>query len=145
MKYAWIENTIIRDTSAGNPFDFYHPDIASHYDTQVPDDAQGGDTFADGVLTKRPVPEVVVPEPVVVVPPTVSIITYKMLFTSAERIATKNSVDEVIIDLMQLTNDPHTTVVNLSLASVGEALDYMTSIGILAEGRKAEILLGVIR
>jgi hypothetical protein len=140
MKKAWIENGRIRDIAQGNPQELFHPDLAAFYVVDVPDEASAGDGWVDGVLVVA-----TEPEPAPVVPPTVSVITYKMLFTSAERVATKNSVDEVIIDLMELTNDPRTTVVDLSLASVGEALDYMTSIGILAEGRKAEILLGVIR
>ncbi len=78
-------------------------------------------------------------------PPMVSVITYKMLFTSAERIATKNSTDPVIIDLQELMNDPRTTHVDLSLQSISDALDYMTYIEILAPGRKAEILTGKIK
>ena len=78
-------------------------------------------------------------------PPTVSAIQYKMLFTSAERIAAKASVDPVIIDLQDLLNDPRTTEVDLSLQSISDALDYMTVKGILAVGRKAEILTGVVK
>lgn len=147
MKYAWIENDIIRDIAPGNPEQFYHPSVAAHYDTEVPDDAENGDTFSNGVLTKRPVPEVVVqtPEPVVVKPPKVSVIEYKMLFTSAERIAVKASTDPVIIDLQELMNDPRTVNVDLSLQSISDALDYMTAIGLIAAGRKAEILTGEIK
>jgi len=78
-------------------------------------------------------------------PPTVSAIQYKMLFTSAERIAAKASVDPVIIDLQDLLNDPRTTEVDLSLQSISDALDYMTVNGILAVERKAEILTGVVK
>ena len=45
MKYAWIENTVIRDLTAGDPLDVFHPDIATLFDTQVPDEAESGDTF----------------------------------------------------------------------------------------------------
>jgi len=78
-------------------------------------------------------------------PPLVSVITYKLLFTSAERIATKASTDPVIVDLQDLMNDPRTTHVDLSLQSISDALDYMTHLGLIAAGRKAEILTGVIR
>jgi len=144
MKYAWIDSQIIRDICHGNPAESYHPDIAAHYDTQVPYDAQQGDTFINGVLTPKPVPEYVAPPPVVAKPPKVSVIEYKMLFTSAERIATKASIDPVIVDLQELMNDPRTANVDLSLQSISYALDYMTAIGILAEGRKAAILTGVV-
>jgi len=128
MRYAWIENDIIRDIAPGAPEQFYHPSVAANYDTEVPDNAANGDTFTDGVLTKRPVPVVVTPEPqpVVFVPPKVTVIEYKMLFTSAERIAVKTSTDPVIIDLQELMNDPRTVNVDLSLKSISDALDYMT-------------------
>jgi hypothetical protein len=142
MKYAWIENTVIRDLTAGDPLDVFHPDIATLFDTQVPDEAESGDTFTDGVLTKKPIPEPVIPELPVFVPPTVSAIQYKMLFTSAERIAAKKSTDPVIMDLQDLLNDPRTLTVNMALKSISDSLDYMTAIKILAPGRKAEILTG---
>lgn len=145
MKYAWLEAQIIRDICHGNPSECYHPDIAAHYDTEVPDDAENGDTFANGVLTKRPIPEPVVPAPVAPVPPKVTVIEYKMLFTSAERIAAKASTDPVIQDLQELMNDPRTTHVDLALKSISDALDYMTGLGIIAVGRKAEILTGVVK
>ena len=50
MKYAWIENERIRDTAPGNPAEFYHPDVAVFYDTQVPDDAVNGDGWVNGQL-----------------------------------------------------------------------------------------------
>jgi len=147
MKYAWIENNRIRDIAPeGDPAGFYHPDVAVHYDTQVPDDAENGDTFIGGVLTKRPVPPPApAPEPVAVKPPKVSVIEYKMLFTSAERIAVKASADPIIVDLQELMNDPRTVNVDLSLQSISDALDYMTSIGLIAVGRKAEILTGEVK
>lgn len=146
MKQAWIDNEQIRDIAPGNPEEIYHPDIAKFYDTEVPDDAENGDGWLNGALVKRPAP---IPspatEPVAAVPPKVDVITYKMLFTSAERIATKTSTDPVIHDFQDLMNDPRTQNVDLSLKSVQDALDYMTTIGILAEGRKAEILTGIIK
>lgn len=143
MKYAWLEATTIRDICPGNPAEFYHPDVAAHYDTEVPDDAENGDTWDGTTLTKKPVP--VAPAPVAPVPPKVSVIEYKMLFTSAERIAVKASTDPVIIDLQELMNDPRTVNVDLSLKSISDALDYMTYLGLIAPGRKAEILTGEIQ
>jgi hypothetical protein len=82
---------------------------------------------------------------VIATPPTVSAISFKMLFTSAERIAAKASTDPVIIDLFDLLNDPRTTSVDLSLQSIDDALTYMTTIKLIAAGRKDEILLGVVK
>ena len=42
MKHAWIENDIVRDVAPGDPFKFYHPDIAAYYNTLIPDDIQMG-------------------------------------------------------------------------------------------------------
>jgi hypothetical protein len=61
MKHAWIENERIRDIAPGNPVDFYHPDVAVFYDTQVPDDAANGDGWVNGQLVK--------PEPATPAPP----------------------------------------------------------------------------
>jgi hypothetical protein len=60
MKYAWIENNTIRDVAWANPTDIYHPDIAAHYTTEVPDDAANGDGWVDGQLVK---PTIVEPTP----------------------------------------------------------------------------------
>ena len=57
MKKAWIENSIIRDIAHSEPSEIYHTDIAVHYTAEVPDDAENGDTFANGVLTKPVIPE----------------------------------------------------------------------------------------
>jgi hypothetical protein len=146
MKYAWIENDVIRDISNGNPEELYHPEVAVNYSVEVPDEAENGDTFDGTTLTKRPVqPPVEPPAPTPAKPPEISVIRYKMLFKPQERIAAKNSVDPVIMDLQELLNDPRTTTVDLSLESIQDALDYMTSVGILAVGRKAEILTGEVK
>lgn len=42
MKHAWIENDKVRDVAPGDPFQFYHPDIAAYYNTLIPDDIQMG-------------------------------------------------------------------------------------------------------
>lgn len=76
-------------------------------------------------------------------PPIVTKVHYKMLFTSAERIATRASTDPVIIDLQDLLNDPKLDTVDLGLKSISDALDYMTYIKLIAPGRKAEILTGI--
>lgn len=65
MKWAWIQDDRIRDIAPGEPADWYHPDVAVFYDTEVPDDAENGDGWVDGVLVK---PEPYVPEIIDVVP-----------------------------------------------------------------------------
>jgi hypothetical protein len=48
MKKAWIENNKVRDIAQGNPAEIYHPDIAAHYDTDVPDDIENGASLING-------------------------------------------------------------------------------------------------
>jgi hypothetical protein len=58
MKWAWIENDIIRDVcQGGNPSECYHPDVAKFYDTTVPDDAFNGMIKIDGNWQFPPLPE----------------------------------------------------------------------------------------
>ena len=52
MKYAWIENNMVRDVAHDEPSKIYHPDVAVFYTTQVPDDAVNGDGWINGALVK---------------------------------------------------------------------------------------------
>ena len=145
MKKAWIENDTIRDICTGDPFDLYHPEIAKHYDTYVPDDASVGDGWLDGQVIK---PEIVIPEPVTPEPnyPKVSPVEFKMLFTSPERVAIREAraSDAVIDDFYDIVEDPRLTHVDLGLKSTQDALDYMVSKGLISDERKTEILTGKV-
>jgi hypothetical protein len=90
---AWIESGIIRDITHDEPSEIYHPDIAQHYTIEVPDDAENGDTFENGVLTKKPVVEVTPIEPVIFKTTTLSPIEFKLRFTAPERVAIYQSAD----------------------------------------------------
>lgn len=144
MIKAWVENGVIREVCAGIPAELYHPDIAVLYNTDVPDGAQNGDLWDGATLTKPLPPESVPVVPAAPVYPRVSAIEYKMLFTPQERISVKTSTDPIIQDLSELLGDPRVLTVDLNLASIQSALDYMSAVGILAPGRKAEILTGGI-
>jgi hypothetical protein len=63
MKYAWIENDKVRDVAHSNPEEIYHPDVASYYTTQVPDDAVNGDGWVNGQLIKPEPPVPPAPAP----------------------------------------------------------------------------------
>ena len=60
MKYAWIQDGKVRDVAHDEPSKIYHPDVAIHYTTQVPDDAVNGDGWVNGALVK---PVIVEPTP----------------------------------------------------------------------------------
>ena len=142
MKKAWIENGRIRDIANGNPEDLYHPDVAKHYDTDVPDDAANGDGWESGILIKpepqEPQPAAPQPEPDILVSP----IEFKLLFKLHERVAIKaaRTTDPVVDDFMEIVEDVRLTHVNLSLSSTREGVDYLESVGLIADGRSAEIL-----
>lgn len=52
MRLAWIENGKVRDICCGDPFERYHPEVAVFYDTEVSEEAENGDGWADGVIVK---------------------------------------------------------------------------------------------
>ena len=142
MKKAWIENEIIRDICQGNPDELYHPDIAKFYDTDVPDEAENGDGWVNGQLVKPEPPAPVEPPEPEVVYAKVSPIEFKLLFTSPERVAIKTArqTDPIVDDFFDLVEDPRLTQVDLGLKSTHDALDYLTAQGLLADGRKVQIL-----
>lgn len=64
MKYAWIENNQIKDICQnGSPEKYYTPNIAALYNTQVPDEANNGDTYINGQWSPAPVPPEPLPAP----------------------------------------------------------------------------------
>ena len=147
MKYAWTENDTIRDVCLGNPIECYHPDVAIHYITQVPDAAQNGWIKSGSTWIVPPVPEPTpapTPEPVY---PSLSPIQFKLLFTSAERIAIKaaRATDPVIEDIYEILDDPRLTAVDLALQSNRDIVGYLAVQGLIAPERVAEILTGVFK
>lgn len=147
MKKAWIENNQVRDICLGSPEEYYHPDIAILYNTDVPDETITGAVLQNGVWVNPILVDPVVEAPPILVPPdiTVSPVEYKLLFTSLERIAIKSSADPIVNDFFEIINDPRLTKVNLSLQSTKDALSYLVGISILTEERRAQILTGVIQ
>lgn len=143
MKKAWIENSSIRDVCHGNPEELYHPDVAKFYDILVPDEAENGDGWDGVTLTKPVIPDPVPVEPPAPVPPKVSPVEFKLLFTAPERVAIKASTDPIVQDFFSIVEDPRLTHVDLALKSTQDALSYLEALSLIAEGRKDEILTGV--
>ena len=134
---AWIENNRVREICKGNPSELYHPDIAVHFDTEIDEDVLVGAELVKGVWVN---PTVTTIEAVIVPTlPMLSPVEFKMLFTSAERIAIKSSTDPVVIDFFELISDPRLTQVDRNLQSVKDAIAYLESKGLIAVGRLAEI------
>jgi len=49
MKYAWIDNGVVRDVCPGHPDQHYTAEIAALYNTQVPDGTKNGAVLMGGV------------------------------------------------------------------------------------------------
>jgi len=150
MKKAWIENNTVRDICVGNPAECYHPDIAAHYNTDVPDETVNGATLVDGKWVNPIAP--VKPAPAAI---TVSPIEFMLLFTSPERVYIKSirNTDPVVGDFMDIVEHPKLSLVNLALESTQQAVDYLLSklaeAGIITPdqvaGRRAAILSGAFQ
>jgi len=57
-KKAWVLNgNFVHDVcQGGDPFEFYHPDIAQNYTVDVPDNIVHGATLENGVWVNAPPP-----------------------------------------------------------------------------------------
>jgi hypothetical protein len=78
----------------------------------------------------------------IIAPKKVSPIEFKLLFTSAERIAIKTSTDPIVQDFYDITNDARLTHIDLGLKSTQDAIAYLVSINILTQSRADAILTG---
>jgi hypothetical protein len=142
MKYAWIENNVIRDIANGNPDELFHADIAKYYDTEVPDDVLNGATLVNGAWVNPAPVEYAAPEAMPKEAPKVSPIEFKLLFSPTERVAIKTSIDPIVQDFYEITNDARLTYIDLGLKSTKDAIAYLVNIGILTKDRADVILSG---
>lgn len=135
MKYAWIENNKVRDIcQGGNPAEHYHPEIAAHYTTQVPDTVVNG-AVLDGTTWVNPNPQAQ-PE-LAIVETVLNVAEFKARFTSAERIVLKTAkaTDAVIDDFFEIINDPRLVTIDLRSALIVDAVKYMVSKDFLTQAR----------
>jgi hypothetical protein len=128
MKYAWIENDKVRDVAPGNPTEFYHPDVAAFYDTQVPDDAVNGDGWVNGALVK-PEP----PAPAAPAPRQWTADTFRAGMTLAEKTKWDNdSAPEIKTVKAELPKE---------LAGATELLDFLVGAGVISQATADKILV----
>lgn len=81
------------------------------------------------------------------VPPQVSPVEFKLLFTAAERVAIKaaRAATPVIDDFFSIIEDPRLTHVNLGLQSTRDALAYLETEGLITTERRGQILAGQVQ
>ena len=126
MKYAWIENNKVRDVAPGNPAEFYHPDVAVFYNTQVPDDAANGDGWVNGALVK---PVVVAPTPA---PRQWTADNFRTGMTLAEKTKwDNNSAPEIVTVKAELPKE---------LAGATELLDFLVAANVISQTSADKIL-----
>jgi hypothetical protein len=152
--YARIQNNVAVEVFVPHEgftlLECFHPDVAAIFN-EVPDSVTVGSTVEDGVWTIAPQPPApVAPAPV---PPKIGPIAFQMLFTPAESVAadTLKAEDKTLASFWKLIDDPRTDVVDLSLQTVQNAIEY-TLTAVKASGvevdvptRKAQILTGVVQ
>lgn len=128
---AWIENNIIRDIAHSEPFEIYHPEVAVFYDTEVPDDAENGDSWIKGKLVKKVIPESVV----VPVEPTISLDVIRNNLSFAEKVKWDNDkTDEIVTAKIEFAQP-------LSIAAATEVLQFLVDSKAISKESMDKILL----
>jgi len=126
MKYAWIENNVVRDVAHDEPSKIYHPDVAVFYNTQVPDDAVNGDGWINGALVK---PVVVAPTPA---PRQWTADNFRTGMTLAEKTKWDNdSAPEIKTVKAELPQQ---------LAGATELLDFLVASNVISQASATKIL-----
>lgn len=133
MKLAWIEDNRVRDVAPGNPTELYHPDVAAHYDTQVPDDVRPGATLEDGQWVNPPEPAPVTPPPAPLSP-----LAFLRRFNAVERVTIRGSADPYVADFQHLLD--LASEIRLDDPDTVEGIGYLVQAGLLTQERADAIL-----
>lgn len=126
MKKAWIENNKVRDIAQGNPAEIYHPDIAAHYNTDIPDDIENGASLVNGVWVNIEAPTAGVRE--------WGIEEIRPYLTLSERVKwDNNSTDAIKTVKLELAN-------GLNEAKTTEVLQLLVDSGDISQASMTKIL-----
>lgn len=127
MKYAWVENNVIRDVAWSDPSLIYHPDVAKFYDTEVPDDAANGDGWVNGALVK-PVP----PPPPPPAPRQWTTTDFRSGMSLAEKTKWDNdSAPEIVTVKAELPKEQ---------AGAQELVDFLVESGVISQASATKIM-----
>jgi len=140
--FARIVGGVAIDVS-GDPESHFHPDIAAEFE-EVPDTVKCGWRMVDD---EWEAPEAIELPIVTIEPKEVDPITFKLLFTSTERIAAKalRATDPVIDDFWSILDDPRTRTVDMRIPSIQAVIEHTLDAIEAAPERKDQILQGIIR
>ena len=141
MKYARIVNNTAVDVRADHPEGCFTPEVAAQFAT-VPDAAEDGWIYKDGVWSAPPVPVPLPPEPAKI--PLIGPIAFQMLFKVDELVAIDavKGTNPAIRIFWKLLDDPRTDFVDRNLEPVQTMLRNLEASGLLAAGRAEEIIHG---
>lgn len=141
--YAQIVDGVAVDVST-NPAEEFHPEIAALF-VEVPSQVEPQWRLIDGTWQAPPLADAAVDS--VALPPKVSPVEFKLLFTAQERLAIKEARanDPVIDDFFEIVEDPRLTHVNLGLQSTQDALAYLEAKGLITTARRQEALAGQVQ
>lgn len=140
MKKARIIDGIAVDV-CDKPEDVFHPTLCQQF-IEVPDDIQTGYMLVDGEWIKPTTPEEIVIQEPQVSTIKVSTFDFKLLLTSAERVAVNESkaTDALVNDFFSLIDDPRMTTIDLTLRSTKDIINHLVTINILTPQRAEDIL-----
>jgi len=126
-----------------DPESHFHPDIAAEFE-EVPDTVQHGWRLVDDEWEP---PEVIETPVAQIEPKEVDPITFKLLFTSAERIAAKalRATDPLIDDFWSILDDPRTRSVDMRIPSIQAVIEHTLDAIDAAPERKDQILQGIVQ
>jgi hypothetical protein len=139
MPHAWIENGAVKDIAPGDPFAFYHPDVAALYDTVIPDTVERGWSLVDGAWTAPPPPPESGPAPAPQPWQTMSADAFIDMLTLEEEAALSYSADPVLATFHRRLTRPGTTVAR---SWVQAGVGRMVSLALMTQDRADVILAG---
>ncbi|WP_395175821.1 hypothetical protein [Roseibium alexandrii] len=150
MKFARIASGIAVEVISWDPSGRYPSEWTW---VECPENTVQGAAYDGNTFTNPPEP--VVGEPEMESRSEVSPVEFKMLFTSAERIAingrrkdtsTENeTVKAVLDDWYSIVDDPRLSAVNLQLQSTIDGVNFLVTIGILTAERATQVLAGEVQ
>lgn len=140
-----INDTVVEIFQPLEGFDLYDSFPKDHADlfTEVEDTVLAGAVLKKGKWIN---PVAADPIPAIVVYPTISPTTFKLLFTIQEWFAVEDNIDtdRTLKYYWNLLTDTQTTVIDFNLKVVQDALNHLVSGGYITEDRKKEIMTGVV-